>query len=750
MIKKNKRELFLFFSLAFLLVLPFLLNIYLYRGVSGFVLESSIFGLDYHKFFHDFIGDKALFTSGIYSIAQIIYLSFYLPLNILGIFFSPINSYFLAISIFYVFSFYFLVKFLEALNNEEEKDKTAPLFNYLLSFLFLSSLSIFVYIKGSILSVLSILILPIQLYFIFSFLKNNNYKYLFYFLLLTFFNIFNPVYFFINFISVISLIIFLKLFYNFKIDKIIKKTLLILLSYLPSLILVFIVLFISPLYATDGGLIGAGPLAREDFYSLNTSYINILKQTSDWGFFGQWNGSLYYEFSKVYRSAWFSILAFIPYLLFLFLFILNLKNGAANSKKKIIFLLGLLLLLFQFMLGLKNPVYKYLYDNFPMFQVFRNITKFAPLLYLILIVILSLLISSFKNVRKYRIAVFAVLLMACFYNYPFWSYYSWFFESRTIIAIPSYFKETADYLNSNLSINDKILILPATYAFENYNLSGKTRFIQGNIFDVLLNNNIRSYRLSPLLIGDIFFQIDSAKLFKKVDYNPRGADVDYKLLSDFVRKYGLDYIVVTKDLVSEYQDMNVLLAWLDNNNYHKINSFGNNDIYLNNDIFRPILSFNNDISFERKNAKDFRIYIKNIKEGSHDSLVFLESFNKYWNLYLRPIPESHKGELSYLWEKPIFDDTHQLIDQDANSWIIDPEYIEQNFPGGYYKKNADGSIDVELTLYFKPQSYFYLGLIISGTALLGCLGYLAYGLVKRRPKRSSEKNNQRIPKHYES
>jgi hypothetical protein len=42
------------------------------------------------------------------------------------------------------------------------------------------------------------------------------------------------------------------------------------------------------------------------------------------------------------------------------------------------------------------------------------------------------------------------------------------------------------------------------------------------------------------------------------------------------------------------------------------------------------------------------------------------------------------------------------------------------------KKNPDGSYDINLTLYFKPQSYFYLGLIISGTTLIGCLGYLLY------------------------
>jgi ABC-type uncharacterized transport system fused permease/ATPase subunit len=76
-----------------------------------------------------------------------------------------------------------------------------------------------------------------------------------------------------------------------------------------------------------------------------------------------------------------------------------------------------------------------------------------------------------------------------------------------------------------------------------------------------------------------------------------------------------------------------------------------------------------------------------------------------------------------------------MVNDYANQWTIDPNYIKQNFDKSYYKENPDGSIDVELTLYFKPQSYFYLGLIISGTTLLGCFTYLGYDLVKRRKRR---------------
>jgi hypothetical protein len=66
------------------------------------------------------------------------------------------------------------------------------------------------------------------------------------------------------------------------------------------------------------------------------------------------------------------------------------------------------------------------------------------------------------------------------------------------------------------------------------------------------------------------------------------------------------------------------------------------------------------------------------------------------------------GELAKLWQEPIFDDTHTMVYDYANQWTIDPEYIRANYPKNYYKENPDGTIDVRMTMYFRPQSYFYL------------------------------------------
>ena len=76
----------------------------------------------------------------------------------------------------------------------------------------------------------------------------------------------------------------------------------------------------------------------------------------------------------------------------------------------------------------------------------------------------------------------------------------------------------------------------------------------------------------------------------------------------------------------------------------------------------------------------------------------------------------------------------------ANGWAIDFQYIKDNYSPEYYTTNPDGSINIELVLYFKPQSYFYIGLIISGTILILCIFYIIYHSIKSREAKTSLNN----------
>ena len=751
---ENKKLIYLKYSIFIILLLilitPFLINIYLNID-NTFILDSTVYGFNYGKAIKDFIFDKSLFFSGNYSISLFAYLPFFIPLYILGMFFSQINAYFVFIIIIYTISFYCGVKlFLEIIGN---KSTTNNIYVYiissLLSFLFLTSLSNFNLFTSSIFFTISNISFLILLYCILMYHKRNNPLYLIGVLSFSLFSSFNFTNLILNiiFINLITGIINIRTINN----QFFKKTLILNLYFLPAMIISLIPIIIGLQYF--GTNIGVSfQIFQEDFYSLNANYINIFKQNTFWGLFGSSNGKLYYDFSTFYASPLNSVFAFILYAYIVFMIIYNkLYNKLETSLIMILFLIS-----FQFMLGLNNPVYKYLYDNFTYFQMFRNITKVSSFLLLLALILFALQIKSFKQKRKYYLFSIVIIIVSTYYNTPYLSYSEYFFKERTLEKIPESYVEMSDYVNYNVSNNDKILILPGTYINERYKFDNNEVVPQGYIFDALLDNDITSYRVARDLMGSSIFTKDINNIYLnnngKFEFNPRG-------LEYVANKYNFNYILITEDLVSEYQNIDIIKDWVKDNNYNIVKATGSISLYKNNSIGKPNVYLNNSdtFSYKRQNPKNFNINLSDIQ--STETIYFLEWFNPQWNLYLNPIDSNSKDcniiqeynnegknikecehtqkffegeELSYLWKQPVFEDSHKLVYDYANQWTIDPDYIKANFDKSYYKENPDGSIDIELTLYFKPQSYFYLGIIISGTTLILCLGYLGYSFYRKK------------------
>lgn len=76
---------------------------------------------------------------------------------------------------------------------------------------------------------------------------------------------------------------------------------------------------------------------------------------------------------------------------------------------------------------------------------------------------------------------------------------------------------------------------------------------------------------------------------------------------------------------------------------------------------------------------------------------------------------------------------HSESDSKLNSFYINPTVLCKKYS---CKKNVDGTFDMNLTLYFKPQSYMYIGLIISGSAFIICISYLVIIGIKELKKRN--------------
>lgn len=151
----------------------------------------------------------------------------------------------------------------------------------------------------------------------------------------------------------------------------------------------------------------------------------------------------------------------------------------------------------------------------------------------------------------------------------------------------------------------------------------------------------------------------------------------------------------------------------------------------------------------------YRVRVHNA-EGTFP-LVMSESFHEGWKTYLTDssnlkleIRNSKfssvqgtiqndslpAGPVNETWfKKPIIDDTnHHMVNGYANSWIIDVNKICND--GLKCVRNADGSYDFELVIEFWPQRLYYLGLTVSLTTLLSCMGYIIYFKSKESSKAS--------------
>ncbi len=201
------------------------------------------------------------------------------------------------------------------------------------------------------------------------------------------------------------------------------------------------------------------------------------------------------------------------------------------------------------------------------------------------------------------------------------------------------------------------------------------------------------------------------------------------------------------DFFKDYGDRQFFIDELDQLSYLQRIDIGTKDVIVyENENARPHIystkekeTIYGDIPFSKVeyqsvNPTQYSVSLKNISAPVY--VNFSESYHPDWKL--------RAGDFQWfdvLTKKDYFlpDTDHSQNDAKLNSFLIDPAYIRQHLSKDQYRENPDGSIDVDLTLYFKPQSYFYFGLIISGTTLVGCLGYLGYAGIRsyRRRKNGS-------------
>jgi len=457
-----------------------------------------------------------------------------------------------------------------------------------------------------------------------------------------------------------------------------------------------------------------------------------------------------YPFFNLYSDSKVFIAVSFGYIIFLIAAMLYQKR----KKEKNWFCYFIFFTALFFLLMRLTPPFdrinKFIYA-LPGFSLFRSTDKlfvFYPFFYLVLLTLL-LFYSKFSKKIINTILIIILVIPIPFYigGIPKYLSYEDQGEYKLAVQIPSEYyeiKRVIDKDNHLLSVISLPFSATTSINWANYPI---WNFVGSDVLPALYNKpyiSANSYDHPGLETKLSFAEYNVAN---KIDKNKfiellQKFSGQYILLHKDIDEYWMGSSKIIYDTISELESDKIVKK-LDDNEYFTLYELDEN--YL----VPLILSNENDVDiyFQKVSPVKYRISIHNLKEITN--LEFHQSYDSQWRLYLKANPDSswceplryyksnkvtegknteklfEIGDLAFLWKNSIFDDTHKMVEEYANSWAVNPKYIKENYPEEYYKENQDGSIDIEIVLYYKSQSYFCFGfIIVFGSVFIFFISYL--------------------------
>lgn len=515
--------------------------------------------------------------------------------------------------------------------------------------------------------------------------------------------------------------------------KTLKRVAILLLTYLPLSSVILFVLLNE--YLNNASNINSVRLPTYGHQQGGLWYQSLL--LFSWGMYTKWTPRSLYPFADYFFSIPYKISTLTIYALILigtFKPVRGLKpqwklKSMSKLTKLIVVLIIILVFSLFFAKAAQPPlgeIFVFLFENVPFFSVFRTADIRFGFPVVLTISLLLILVSHRYSKRFFSMVVIGII---CTQSIILLNGTAVLGENKgteyydRVIHIPQEYKDLAEFLNNDSAEFGYILTIPPVW-YGHYKLGPSEHHFGQDLL--------------PKLIKHPFTYISRSGGIYTKSYEKLLATVESK---DFqtLKKFPIQYVVLRRDTVckdcrditqQDIEDKFDLVFKNDTFSVYKI------------DDYSPILTSSN-TKFKVINPTKYRVQFTNITEPQQ--LNFLMSYNKYWKLFLN---KSNRGstdaqeckedikffegeELTYLWEEPIFDNTHDHFEDYANTWSIDPQFIKSNFSPEYYSQNADGSINFELVVYFRPQSQFYLSVLATGTALLAA-GLYILGVSKRR------------------
>lgn len=440
------------------------------------------------------------------------------------------------------------------------------------------------------------------------------------------------------------------------------------------------------------------------------------------------------------------------------------------------------LILLLFALGATSSplgfIYTWFYKHVPFFEVFRNPMKFTAYVALFYSVLSAVLLATVIDRTKYvnhlrrliRIVglscvVLLILFMGVTNSYPLFS--GNMGGALKPFELPKDYEDLHCYLD-NENEDASMLVLPMPYWFSEFTWHDDMNHI---------TNPIRTVSPMPIIYDDIH-EINLNELQKELSHQfYDSSDGEYKNneIANLLCLLNVGYVLLQNDETREIEGMSPgtnpivlerIRSYLNHDSHiHLEDSFGELDLYetdeeyllphvypvsnvslvnggtdemfevVSSDSFTPgeavlflseqVISSQSEfiqeysagssshapeISFEKVNATKYQVKVTNVTEPFF--LAFSQSYHPQWKAYVNSQGEETNW-MEAFFQESIPSESHFISNGYANAWYIDP---------GKLGTGAEFSI----TLYFQPQSSFYLGWIISGLTFAGCIGLLVW------------------------
>ena len=424
-----------------------------------------------------------------------------------------------------------------------------------------------------------------------------------------------------------------------------------------------------------------------------------------WPLYTFWSPRNIYTFAEYFRTPISLLAPFVLYGLIIF--------GSIRQRRNV-FIVSFTLLLLVFWLLAKGPqeplggVYLFLLEYIPGFRVFRSPdTKFAIVIVLSLAVLLLLSANAIKT-RWFVTLVSAVVLIQ---SWPMLTGVAILGENKVeshdrVIYIPNEYQQLADYLNNPERTFGYVMTIPS---IEN------GRYLLGG------GEEHAGQDLIPKMTNFPFVYLSESSGMPKRTYE-RLMFIQQTRNYGQLREFAIRYYVLRYDIKADRQTTKAIRKYL-MANYNLVLKNALFELYEDKDAL-PLIEWKGN---EAVVINPSRIDVKQLSHPIQDVLVQHQNFNQGWHLYATDInvgTGSGRGNLasffaewlntlSFVWRRPVHEETRRLGYGYANEW----DMAEPAIDSGTEKSSL---AQKTFTIFYWPQALFCL---LATVSLIFATGY---------------------------